>query len=191
MTINITNSIGQHKIPQRITQKQNTQTFLPTWVRAWPIWISYLPGLQVSTTGSSCWPVWWWVLVKSKMRDAATQNWRRNERAKRWIFREIAKWRRWRHAPQLMAPLLRLFTSARSRLLFRSWRQRQLPRTRVVVFRRNDTLLTKNFTGDDQATLTVDRNSAIYFVYVYEIATNAPAAASRLMAASRDRSNGT
>ena len=34
----------------------------------------------------------------------------------------------------------------------------------------------KNFTGDEQATLTVDRHSAIYFVYVYEIATNAPAA---------------
>ena len=49
----------------------------------------------------------------------------------------------------------------------------------------------KNFTGDDHATLTVDRNSAIYFVYVYEITTNAPAAAPRLMAASGDRSNGT
>ena len=30
MAINITNSIGQHKIPQRITQKQNTLTFLAT-----------------------------------------------------------------------------------------------------------------------------------------------------------------
>ena len=30
----------------------------------------------------------------------------------------------------------------------------------------------KNFTGYDQATLTVDRNSTIYFVYVYKIATN-------------------
>ena len=27
MKINITNGIGQHKIPQRITQKQNTMTF--------------------------------------------------------------------------------------------------------------------------------------------------------------------
>ena len=35
----------------------------------------------------------------------------------------------------------------------------------------------KNITEDDQATLTVDRNSAIYFVYVYEIATNAPVTA--------------
>ena len=32
----------------------------------------------------------------------------------------------------------------------------------------------KNFTEDDHETLTVDRNSAIYFVYVYEIATNTP-----------------
>ena len=30
MTINITNRIGQHKIPQRITQKQNTLTLLIT-----------------------------------------------------------------------------------------------------------------------------------------------------------------
>ena len=35
MTITITNRIGQHKIPQRITQKQNTLTFLTTRVRAW------------------------------------------------------------------------------------------------------------------------------------------------------------
>ena len=41
----------------------------------------------------------------------------------------------------------------------------------------------QNFTGNDQATLTVDWNSAIYFVYVYEIGTNAPAAAPRLMSA--------
>ena len=35
--VNITNCIGQHAIPQRITQKQNTLTFLATWVRTWPI----------------------------------------------------------------------------------------------------------------------------------------------------------
>ena len=49
----------------------------------------------------------------------------------------------------------------------------------------------KNFTGYDQATLTVDRNSALTFVYVYKIATNSSAAAPRLMAAHGDRSNGT
>ena len=38
--------------------------------------------------------------------------------------------------------LLRLFTSTRSRLLFRGWRQQQLPRTRTVVFRRDYTLPT-------------------------------------------------
>ena len=37
MAINITTRIGQHKIPQRITQNQNTLTFLTTRVRAWPI----------------------------------------------------------------------------------------------------------------------------------------------------------
>ena len=37
------------------------------------------------------------------MGDAATQDRWRNERAKLWIFREIAKWRRWRHAPWLTA----------------------------------------------------------------------------------------
>ena len=37
------------------------------------------------------------------MLDAATQDRRRNERAKLRIFRGIAKWRRWRHAPQLTA----------------------------------------------------------------------------------------
>ena len=88
-------------------------------------------------------------------------------------------------------PLLRLFTSARSRLFFRCWWQRQLPRTRTVVFRRDDTWPTsKNFTGDDQATLTVNKNSA-KFVYVYTIATDAPVAAPRLMTAFRDRSNST
>ena len=37
------------------------------------------------------------------MRDAATQDRWRNERAKLWIFRQIAKWRRRRHAPWLTA----------------------------------------------------------------------------------------
>ena len=69
------------------------------------------------------------------MRDAATQNRRRNERAKRWTFRDIVKWRRWRHVPRLTASLLRLFTSTRSLLLFRSRRQRQLPRTRAEMTR--------------------------------------------------------
>ena len=46
------------------------------------------------------------------------------------------------HKYHVYLPLLRLFTSARSRPLFRGWRQRQLPRTRTVVFRRDDTLST-------------------------------------------------
>ena len=45
----------------------------------------------------------------------------------------------------------------------------------------------KKIAGDDQATLTVNRNAQSFEMYVYEIMTNAP----RLMAASGDRSNGT
>ena len=40
-----------------------------------------------------------WYKAKYEMRDAATQDRRRNECAKLLIFREIAKRRRWRHAP--------------------------------------------------------------------------------------------
>ena len=39
-------------------------------------------------------------------------------------------------------PLLCLFMPTRSQLLFRGWRQRQLPGTRTIVFRRDDTLPT-------------------------------------------------
>ena len=163
MTINITSRIGQHQIPQRITQKQKKMTFLITWVHVWPIQIACLLGLQVSTTGSSCWPIWWWVYwykAKCEMRDAAMQDRRRNERAKLWIsremetvatcsttdrngsyhrlvpsfFEEMTRCRRQKHCRRrpynpndpskfrkyrVYLPLLRLFTSARSRLLLR------------------------------------------------------------------------
>ena len=57
-------------------------------------------------------------------------------------------------------PILHLFTSTRSRLLRHGWRQQQLPRTRAVVFRRDDMLpMSKNIVGDDQATLMFDTNS--------------------------------
>ena len=88
-------------------------------------------------TGSSCWPIWWWVLVYSKMRDAATQDRRWNERAKLRIFREIAKWRRWRYAPCLTA------TAGISDLR--------------IVFRRDDTLSTSKTLP--ATTLMVHRNS--------------------------------
>ena len=42
-----------------------------------------------------------WYKAKCEMRDAATQNRRRNEHAKLWIFYKIAKW--WWHAPRLTA----------------------------------------------------------------------------------------
>ena len=56
-------------------------------------------------TGSSCWPSGGgcWYKAKYEMRDAATQDRRRNERAKLLIFREIAKRRRWRHAKFYLA----------------------------------------------------------------------------------------
>ena len=49
-----------------------------------------------------------------------------------------SKFRKYR----MYLPLLRLFTSMRSPLLFRGWRQQQLPLTRTVIFRRDDTLPT-------------------------------------------------
>ena len=59
----------------------------------------------------------------------------KNEHAKLWIFREISKWRRWRHAPRLMATSI--VTNSRHRFSI------------------------KNIVGDDQTTLMVHRNSAI------------------------------
>ena len=60
-------------------------------------------------------------------------------------------------------PILRLFTYTRSRLVLRGWRQRQLPRTRDIVYRRNDTLQTS------PAMTRIDRNSTITKIYAYEI----------------------
>ena len=155
------------------------------------------------------------------MRDAATQDRQRNECAKWWIFRKIAKWRRWRHAPWLTATAVITDSSHR---FSKRWHVADV----------------KNIAGDDQTTLMVHRNSAniaclfhftsVYvcaiatvvpqltaaaiathrriskklhvadvknligddqieipqfrFVYIYTIATDAPAAASRLLAAS-------
>ena len=75
------------------------------------------------------------------MRDAATQDRWRNERAKLWIFREIAKWRRWWHAPRLTATAV--ITDSRHRFSKR-WHVADV----------------KNIAGDDQTTLMVHRNSA-------------------------------
>ena len=91
--------------------------------------------------GSSCWPIWWWVLVWSEMRDAATQDRRRNERAKLLIFREIAKRKRWRHAPWLTATAV--ITDSHHRFSNR-WHVADV----------------KNTAGDDQTTVMVHRNSA-------------------------------
>ena len=89
----------------------------------------FLLGLQVSTTGSSC-----------KIRDVATQDGRWNEREKLRIFREIAKWRRWRHAPRLTATAVIMDSHHRFS-------------TRCQVAN------VKNIAGDDQTTLMVHRNS--------------------------------
>ena len=76
------------------------------------------------------------------MRDAATQDRRSNERAKLWIFRKIVKWKRWRHAPRL------------------TW-MADLTAPRCHFSKRCHVAAVKNIAGDDQATLMVDRNSAI------------------------------
>ena len=75
------------------------------------------------------------------MRDAATQDRRRNERAKLWIFHEIAKWRRWRHAPRLT--ITAVITDSRHRFS-KKWHVADV----------------KNVAGDDQTTLMAHRNSA-------------------------------
>ena len=201
------------------------------------------------------------MLVLCKMRDAATQNRRRNEHAKLWIVCGIAKWRRWwhahdwweRHLPRTHAivffeemtryrhqkhrwqwpgnpsgqskfrtyrvylPILRvsrlqgtvgpwltatavatdshcrfsktwhvadvkiiagddqatLMVNRNSpniaytfRMLLRDWRQRQLPWTRAVVFRRHDTLL---MSKTSPAMMRIDRNSAFTKIYAYKI----------------------
>ena len=74
------------------------------------------------------------------MRDAATQDRRRNERAKLLIFREIAKWRWWQHAPRLTATAV--ITDSHHRFSKR-WHVADV----------------KNIAGDDQTTLMVHRNS--------------------------------
>ena len=42
-----------------------------------------------------------WYKAKCEIRDAVTQNRLQKERVKLWMFRKIAKWRRWRYAPRL------------------------------------------------------------------------------------------
>ena len=74
------------------------------------------------------------------MWDAATQDRRQNERAKLLIFREIAKWRRWRHAPWLTATAV--ITDSHHRFSKR-WHVADV----------------KNIVDDDQTTLMVYRNS--------------------------------
>ena len=78
--------------------------------------------------------------AKCEMRDAATQDRRRNERAKLWIFRKIVKLRRWWHAPQLTA--MAVITDSSHRFSKR-WHVADV----------------KNIAGDDQITLMVHRNS--------------------------------
>ena len=69
------------------------------------------------------------------------QDRRWNERAKLWIFHEIAKWRRWRHAPRLTATAI--ITDSRHRFSKR-WHVADV----------------KNIAGDNQTTLMVHLNSA-------------------------------
>ena len=75
------------------------------------------------------------------MRNAATQNRWRDEHVKLWLYRKIAKLRRWRHALRLTA--MAVATDSRHRFPKR-WHIADV----------------KNITGNDQASLLVDRNSA-------------------------------
>ena len=140
------------------------------------------------------------------MRDAATQERWWNECAKLWIFRENAKWRRWRHAPRLTATAVVMDTRHRCS---KRWHVVDIKniagdnQTTLMVHRNSASIMctfrfyiclrlrdcdccsaadgsgscthphhriskrrhvadVKNITGDDQATLTVDRNSSIY-----------------------------
>ena len=78
-----------------------------------------------------------------KFRDAVTQNKWRKEHSKLLIFREIAKWRQWRHA-------LRPTAKGSCHGLAPSFFDDMTHRRR------------QNLTGYHQATLMVDRKSAIY-----------------------------
>ena len=69
------------------------------------------------------------------------QDRRWNERAKWWIFCEIAKWRRWRHAPRLTATAVIMDSCPR---FSKRWHVADV----------------KNIAGDDQTTLMVHRISA-------------------------------
>ena len=76
-------------------------------------------------------------------------------------------------------PILPLFTSTRSSLMLRGWRQRQFPWTHAIVFRRDDTLLTWKTSPamirQPWWSIEIPQISRIpsdfTSVYVYEIAT--------------------
>ena len=70
------------------------------------------------------------------------------------------------HKYRVHLPILRLFTFMRSRLLLRDWRQRQLPWTRAVFFRRDDTL---PMSKTSMAMTGIDQISAFTKIYAYEI----------------------
>ena len=91
MAITITNSIGQHNIPQKITQKQNID--LSCHTGSCMAHLNCLPPRAASVNfwffiavpfGGGC-----WYKAKYGMRDAATQDRRWNERVKLWIFRKM------------------------------------------------------------------------------------------------------
>ena len=97
----------------------------------------------MSTSGSLLLPPLVVGVGIKQMRDAVMPNRWRKERVKLWIFREIAKWRRWRHAPR---PTATAVVTDSHRHFFDDMTRRRC----------------QNLAGDDQATLMVDRKSAIY-----------------------------
>ena len=78
---------------------------------------------------------WWWLPEVAQMAHSQCQKHRQRQPGNPNCSSKFCKY-------HVYLPLLRLFTSTRSRLLFHSLRQRQLPHTGTVVFRRDDMLPT-------------------------------------------------
>ena len=158
MTINITNRIGHHKIPQRITQKQKTLTFLTTRVRG--------PSRPPRAAGVND----WFFLLAHPVVDVGIKQNAKCEMLLRKIDGEMNV--------QNCGFSAKLRNGNGGDMLH-DWRQRQLSQTRAIIFRRDVTLPTsKSIAGDDQTTLRVHRNSTniacTFRIYVCAIATVVP-----------------
>ena len=117
MTINITNRIGQHKIPRRITQKQNTLTFLT---------MAHLNCLPPRAAGVND---WFFLLAHLVVGVGIKQN-VKCEMLLRKIDGEIN---------MQNCGLSTKLRNGDGGDMLHDWRQRQLSQTHAIVFRRDDT----------------------------------------------------